>query len=77
MIKKAIRKGHHSVLEHAYATFRIKSGSKVFTHEIVRHRLMSFSQENQRYVGYGKTKGFEFVVPPSMRKTPSGIDLRS
>ncbi len=69
LIKKVIRKGHHSVLEHAVATFRIKGGSRVFTHELVRHRLMSPSQESQRYVEYGKTKPFEFVVPPTIRNT--------
>lgn len=69
LIKKVIRKGHHSVLEHALATFRIKGGSRVFTHELVRHRLMSPSQESQRYVEYGKTKEFEYVVPPTIKNT--------
>lgn len=69
LIKKVIKKGHHSVLEHALATFRIKGGSRVFTHELVRHRLMSPSQESQRYVEYGKTKEFEYVVPPSIKNT--------
>ena len=69
LIKKVIQKGHHSVLEHALATFRIKGGSRVFTHEMVRHRLMSPSQESQRYVEYGKTKEFEFVVPPTVENT--------
>lgn len=70
LIKKIIQKGHHSVLEHAQATFRVKGGSRVFTHEMVRHRLMSPSQESQRYVEYGKTKEFEFVIPPTVEKTP-------
>jgi len=69
LIKKVIRRGHHSVLEHAMATFRIKGGSRVFTHELVRHRLMSPSQESQRYVEYGKIKQFEFVLPPTVKKT--------
>ena len=69
LIKKVIRKGHHSVLEHALATFRIKGGSRVFTHELVRHRLMSPSQESQRYVEYGKTKEFEYVIPPTIQDT--------
>jgi thymidylate synthase (FAD) len=69
LIKKVIKKGHHSVLEHALATFRIKGGSRVFTHELVRHRLMSPSQESQRYVEYGKTKQFEYVVPPTIKDT--------
>jgi thymidylate synthase (FAD) len=69
LIKKVIRKGHHSVLEHALATFRIKGGSRVFTHELVRHRIMSPSQESQRYVEYGKTKEFEYVIPPTIQGT--------
>ncbi|HDS01234.1 MAG TPA: FAD-dependent thymidylate synthase [candidate division Zixibacteria bacterium] len=68
LIKKVIRKGHHSVLEHAAATFRIKGGSRTFTHEFVRHRLASPSQESQRYVEYGVRKQFEVVVPESMKK---------
>ena len=69
LIKKVIIKGHHSVLEHATSTFRIKGGSRVFTHEMVRHRLMSPSQESQRYVEYGKTKEYEFVIPPDVEKS--------
>ena len=71
LIKKIMRKRHHSVLEHAHATFRIKGGSRVFTHELVRHRLISPSQESQRYVCYAdkpgrkKTREFEFVTPPT------------
>jgi len=71
LIKKVIKKRHHSVLEHAMATFRIRGGSRVFTHELVRHRLISPSQESQRYVCYAdkpkrkKTKNFEYVTPPS------------
>jgi thymidylate synthase (FAD) len=69
LIKKVIRKKHHSVLEHAMATFRIKGGSRVFTHELVRHRLMSPSQESQRYVEYGKVRKFDAVLPPTIEQT--------
>ena len=69
LIKKVIRKGHHSVLEHASATFRIRGGSRVFTHEMVRHRLMSPSQESQRYVHYGSRKPFEVVLPDSIKQS--------
>lgn len=69
LIKKVIRKNHHSVLEHALATFRIRGGSRVFTHELIRHRLMSPLQESQRYVKSGKTLDFDLVVPPSIRGT--------
>jgi thymidylate synthase (FAD) len=70
LIKKVIRKGHHSVLEHALATFRIRGGSRVFTHELVRHRLMSPSQESQRYVEYGKVRNFDVVLPETIEQTP-------
>lgn len=57
LIKKILRHGHFSVLEHASATFRVKGGSRVFTHEMVRHRLVSPSQESQRYVCYADRPG--------------------
>jgi thymidylate synthase (FAD) len=69
LIKKVIKKRHHSVLEHALATFRIKGGSRVFTHELVRHRLMSPSQESQRYVEYGKVRNFDVVLPPTIEQS--------
>jgi thymidylate synthase (FAD) len=45
--------GHESVLEHASAGFSIVTDRGV-THEIVRHRLASYSQESTRYCNYGK-----------------------
>lgn len=77
LIRKVIRKRHHSVLEHASATFRIRGGSRVFTHELVRHRFISPSQESQRYVCYAdkpdrqKTKDYEIVTP----RTIAGAEL--
>jgi thymidylate synthase (FAD) len=49
-LRMLVSKGHLSVLEHAYATFRIRGISRAATHQIVRHRLCSFSQKSQRYV---------------------------
>lgn len=48
-IQKWISVGHESMIEHACATFYIRA-SRVFTHELVRHRLASYSQRSQRYV---------------------------
>jgi thymidylate synthase (FAD) len=62
------------VLEHASVTFRIGGVSRVLTHELVRHRIASFSQESQRYVTYAdnedrpKTKDFGFVVPDTIKE---------
>ena len=62
-IRMLVSKGHLSVLEHAIATFRIKGMSRAATHQIVRHRLCSFSQRSQRYV---KEAGQRPVMPPSI-----------
>jgi thymidylate synthase (FAD) len=66
-IRTLIVKGHHSVLEHAYATFRISGVSRAFTHQFVRHRLCSFTQQSQRYVDEGK---FNYVEPNLIRDNP-------
>ena len=42
--------GHSSTLEHASYTFAIEGVSRALTHQLVRHRLASFSQQSQRYV---------------------------
>ena len=65
MIKQ---KGHESVVEHAVATFRIVCDRGI-SHEIVRHRVASYSQESTRYCNYSKEKfGSEISViePPDL-----------
>mgnify|MGYP001612720709 CR=1 FL=1 len=62
-IKRLIKMGHESPLEHAYATFRIKNCSRAMTHQLVRHRLMAVSQQSQRYCD---EEEFTYVVPESM-----------
>ena len=42
--------GHHSVIEHAVFTFSVEGVSRALTHQLVRHRVASFSQQSQRYV---------------------------
>jgi thymidylate synthase (FAD) len=80
LIKKILLKRHFSVLEHATATFRITGGSRVFTHELVRHRFISPSQESQRYVSYAdkadrkKTTDFQVVLPESIANAKMGDD---
>lgn len=49
-IANLLRQGHGSVLEHASVTFAFEGVSRVFTHELVRHRHGAYSQESQRYV---------------------------
>jgi len=54
-LKKIIRSGHESVIEHAYATVSIITDRGV-SHELVRHRLAAYSQESTRYCNYGKDR---------------------
>lgn len=61
------KSGHHSVLEFADFTFKISGVSRALTHQLVRHRIASYAQRSQRYC---KETGFDFVVPPSIAKTP-------
>lgn len=67
--KMVLGRGHESVIEHLFASFRITTDRGV-SHELVRHRLASYSQESTRYVNYRKRGGLEFIDPrvafPSM-----------
>ncbi|MGB6371381.1 MAG: FAD-dependent thymidylate synthase, partial [Atribacterota bacterium] len=67
LIKKIIKLGHYSVLEHATFTFAIEGIARVTSHQLVRHRLASFSQQSQRYVKINK-EGFPYIVPKSIAK---------
>jgi thymidylate synthase (FAD) len=55
--------GHHSVIEHASYTFSIEGVSRSLTHQLVRHRLASYSQQSQRYVGMERA---DYVMPDSI-----------
>jgi thymidylate synthase (FAD) len=63
-IRMLVKSGHHSVLEHAHATFRISGASRSFTHQLVRHRLCSVIQQSQRYVD---ESSFNYIEPDSIR----------
>jgi thymidylate synthase (FAD) len=67
LIKKIIKLGHYSVLEHATFTFAIEGISRVTSHQLVRHRLASFSQQSQRYVKINR-EGFPYIIPKSIAK---------
>ncbi|MFA5312926.1 MAG: FAD-dependent thymidylate synthase [Methanomassiliicoccales archaeon] len=65
LIEDVVSIGHHSVIEHAYYTFSIEGVSRTMTHQIVRHRMASFSQQSQRYVSLLDP---EYVIPGSISK---------
>ncbi len=63
-LRKLFVAGHHSVFEHAAATFRVRGMSRACSHQLVRHRLASYSQRSQRYV---REREAVYVTPPSVR----------
>lgn len=68
------RSGHLSTFEHVSFTFAVDGLSRVASHQLVRHRLASFSQQSQRYV---KMSGESVVVPPSVAASPEAQELFS
>ncbi|MFW6102678.1 MAG: FAD-dependent thymidylate synthase [Chloroflexota bacterium] len=61
-IKRWLDVGHESMIEHASATFFIR-GSRAMTHELVRHRIASYSQRSQRYV---RENEISYLAPPEL-----------
>ena len=54
-----------SPVEHASFTFVVEGISRACSHQLVRHRLASYSQQSQRYVG---EEEFDYIIPPSIRE---------
>ncbi|HEC33903.1 MAG TPA: FAD-dependent thymidylate synthase [Chloroflexi bacterium] len=69
-LRARIREGHESIVEHASATFEISGISRAASHQLVRHRLASYSQESQRYVSMDDP---EWVVPPAIAADPEAL----
>ncbi len=64
LVRLVVKSGHHSTVEHINFTFGIEGVSRALTHQLVRHRLASYSQQSQRYVKLGDN--FEYITPPSI-----------
>ena len=60
--------GHLSPIEHVSFTFGIEGISRACSHQLVRHRVASYSQQSQRYV---KEEQFDYVIPPSIKQDPA------
>lgn len=65
-VEKLMKIGHLSPIEHASFTFAVEGISRACSHQLVRHRLASYSQQSQRYVS--EEKGFDYVIPPVVRE---------
>lgn len=64
-LKQALNSHHDSILEHWTATFQIEGISRACSHQLVRHRLASYSQQSQRYV---YLEGFSYVIPKTIEE---------
>lgn len=71
LVDKIIQMGHASTMEHVSFTFGIEGVSRVLTHQLVRHRLASYSQQSQRYVA---EHDFEYILPPSISERPEASE---
>lgn len=66
-VRKVLESGHDSPIEHASFTFAVAGISRACSHQIVRHRLASYSQQSQRYVD---GSSMDYVLPPAIAKIP-------
>ncbi len=71
-IRMLLKLGHESVLEHAVASFRISGVSRSFTHQLVRHRIASYTQKSQRYVN---ESNFDYVIPDTIAKNDEALKI--
>jgi thymidylate synthase (FAD) len=66
-LRARLREGHESLIEHASATFEISGISRACSHQLVRHRIASYSQESQRYVEMSDPA---LVIPDAIAEDP-------
>lgn len=69
VIGKALDAGHLSIAEHYQFNILIEGVSRALTHQLVRHRHCTFSQQSQRYCKTDK-EGFDYVVPDNIANIP-------
>ena len=67
VLSRIVGMGHHSVIEHAVFTFSVEGVSRALTHQLVRHRVASFSQQSQRYVSLDSAS---YVTPHTVEADP-------
>ncbi len=75
MINMLFQRGHYSVFEHATFTFSADGISRALSHQLVRHRIASYSQESQRYVNYLKLKEIPNIIPPKIAAKPEALEI--
>lgn len=69
-VERILSSGHESPVEHVSFTFAIEGVSRTLTHQLVRHRIASYSQQSQRYVD---ATDFDYVLPPALARIPEAM----
>lgn len=70
-LPKVLSYGHESILEHAVFTFAIEGISRVASHQLVRHRIASYTQQSHRYIKLNPQDVEEtFLIPESIKEKP-------
>lgn len=77
-VERLMKMGHMTPIEHASYTFAIEGISRACSHQLVRHRLASYSQQSQRYVSEsgqkqqsdGTDATFDYIIPPLIAEDP-------
>lgn len=72
IMRHCYKSGHHSVLEFADFHFKISGVSRALTHQLVRHRMASFTHRSQRYC---EEDGFNFIVPNTIKQNEKAIKI--
>ena len=67
-VRSTIASGHASPIEHVTFTFAVSGVSRALTHQLVRHRIASYSQQSQRYVD---ASNMDYVLPPAIAANPA------
>ncbi len=66
-IGRILESGHTSPIEHVSFTFAVEGVSRALTHQLVRHRIASYSQQSQRYVDGSQC---DYILPPAIARIP-------
>ena len=75
MINLLRQRGHLSPFEHVNFTFSADNISRALSHQLVRHRIASYSQESQRYVNYQKLETIPNIIPLTIKNNPAALNV--
>lgn len=73
-ISSKLRMGHESPFEHAELSFTVDNCSRSFTHQLVRHRIASYSQASQRYISEDPDN-LKFIIPASIANNEDALKI--